>query len=215
VEKPIVITFDDGWASDTRYAAPILDRLGWRSEHFVTVDWIGRSGFMSWAALTELMASNRGIHSHTMTHADLDRMGAAELQRELALSKSILESALGRVVDFLALPGGTGAAAPVVQLARSLGYLGICTSKIGVNRPGADPYWLRRITVTANTSLDMLLRWVDGADLLHSKLQQAALRRVRGLLGSHLYESLKEALLRRLVMTRTRSARASRRGQAS
>src|SRR5262245_42140339 len=45
LQKPIVLTFDDGWASDWRIAVPVLQRLGWRAEFFVTVEWLGRPGF--------------------------------------------------------------------------------------------------------------------------------------------------------------------------
>src|SRR5437764_11114290 len=51
VAKPVVITFDDGYLSDCSIAREVLDRLGWRSEHFVTTDWIGRPGFMTWQHL--------------------------------------------------------------------------------------------------------------------------------------------------------------------
>jgi peptidoglycan/xylan/chitin deacetylase (PgdA/CDA1 family) len=193
--KPIVISFDDGWASDHHYARPILDRLGWPSEHFVTVGWIGTDAFVSWNDLRELADAGAGLHSHSLTHPNLDRLSSSEVRDELAGSKARLEQRLPRPVEFLALPGGTGASAAVRDIAREVGYRGICTSRVGLNVPGGtDPYALRRIPVTRHTSLSSLLAWADGG-LDRLALRRETLRLTRAIIPRAVYDYVTERVL--------------------
>lgn len=193
--KPIVLTFDDGWASDWRIAVPILQRLGWRAELFVTVNWIGRPGFMTWEEVREAAAAGMGIQSHSLSHADLDRISGVQLRSELATSKGILEQRVGRAVKFFALPGGTGRMSSIIQLARAAGYGGLCTSQVGLNQLGVDPFRLRRIPITRTTSSDTLEAWVQGKGLSSLALQRTVSRFARRCLGPTLYERVKEAVL--------------------
>ena len=193
--KPIVLTFDDGWASDWRVAVPILRRLGWRAELFVTVDWIGRPGFMTWEEVGEAAAAGMGIQSHSLSHPDLAQISSVQLRSELAASKAILEQRLGRAVEFFALPGGTGRMANLIQLARTAGYCGLCTSQVGLNQPGMDPFRLRRIPITRMTSYATLEAWVQGKGLSSLALRRTVSRFARRCLGPTLYDRVKETIL--------------------
>ena len=193
--KPIVLTFDDGWASDWRIAVPVLRRLGWRAELFVTVDWVGRPGFMTWEEVRAAAAAGMGIHSHSLSHPDLERISTAQLQAELAASKEILEQRVGRAVEFFALPGGTGRLSRLIRLARTAGYRGLCTSQVGLNRPGLDPFRLRRIPVTRTTSAATLEAWVQGKGLSALAWRRTMSRFARRCLGPTLYERVKAAAL--------------------
>jgi peptidoglycan/xylan/chitin deacetylase (PgdA/CDA1 family) len=196
VPRPIVITFDDGHASDHAHALPLLRRLGWRSEHFLTAGRVGARGFLDWAQVADLVRAGMGIHSHSLTHPDLDALAPDALERELRESKRLLEQHAGRPVEILALPGGSGATAAVTELARAAGYRGICTSAVGLNEPGAAPYALRRIPITADTTPAQLLAWARGAGLARLALTRGALRATRRVMGAGRYERLKEGLLR-------------------
>jgi peptidoglycan/xylan/chitin deacetylase (PgdA/CDA1 family) len=193
VQKPIVVTFDDGWVSDADLARPILDGLGWRSEHFIIVDWVGAPHFMDWQQIRALSRSGHGVHSHTMTHSHLDRLSLAERRCELELSKIRLEARLERTVDFLALPGGHGMSTPLGRLAHACGYRGICTSMVGLNR--RSDYWLRRILLTDRATARDVVELASGSGLTRMRLQQATLRIARRALGARRYDVLREALL--------------------
>jgi peptidoglycan/xylan/chitin deacetylase (PgdA/CDA1 family) len=193
--RPIVLTFDDGWASDWRLAVPILQRLGWQAELFVTVGWIDRPGFMTWAEVREAAAAGMSVQSHSLSHPDLDDLSDDQLRTELVTSKAILEQRLGRAVEFFALPGGTGRMARVVRLARAAGYRGLCTSRVGLNRLEANPFSLRRIPITCATSRATLETWVQGKGLSSLALRCTLSRIARRYLGSTLYHRLKEKLL--------------------
>lgn len=190
--KPLILTFDDGWASDWRIAVPLLQRLGWRAELFVTAGWIGRPGFMTWEEVRAAAAVGMGIQSHSLTHPDLDRIPSDQIRYELEASKGLLQERLGRVVDFFALPGGSGRTPEVVRLARAAGYRGLCTSRVGLNFPCVDPFTWRRIPITSTTTLTTLEAWVRGKGLTVLAWRRSLFRLVRRCLGPMLYERVKE-----------------------
>ncbi len=193
VPRPIVLTFDDGRVSDVHLARPILDRLGWRSEHFITVGWVGMPGFMDWTQIRALAASGHGVYSHTMTHTPLDCLSKAELFSEIALSKERLEAGLNRPVEFLALPGGHGISRALERLARATGYRGICTSTVGLNVRG--DYLLRRIRITDRATAGDVMQWISGSGLGRVRLRHVTFSTARRILGAHRYDILREALL--------------------
>lgn len=91
-EKPVVLTFDDGYADNWIYAYPILKRYGHRAAVWMSVDfvdprseprptledvWSGRlresdldpRGYLSWAEMKCMIESGHiEIQSHAMTH---------------------------------------------------------------------------------------------------------------------------------------------------
>jgi peptidoglycan/xylan/chitin deacetylase (PgdA/CDA1 family) len=70
------------------------------------------------------------VGSHGLDHRLLDDLPEAELVRQLQQSRDILEDRLGRPVEWLSLPGGTGGAR-AVALARGLGYRLVFGSRPG------------------------------------------------------------------------------------
>src|SRR5581483_6214367 len=83
--KPIVLTFDDGYPGDWRYALPIL-----RARRFVGVLNL-QIGNLVPLHVRELVRAGWEIASHTFTHPDLTTVGAAQLTREVAGSRRWLE----------------------------------------------------------------------------------------------------------------------------
>jgi len=53
--KKVVITFDDGCATDVEAAAPVLCELNFSATFYVTAGFLGRRGFMTAAQLRELL----------------------------------------------------------------------------------------------------------------------------------------------------------------
>jgi peptidoglycan/xylan/chitin deacetylase (PgdA/CDA1 family) len=194
--KPVILTFDDGWASDWQIAAPILHDLGWQADLFLIVNKIGAAGYMTWGEVRQAAAVGISIHSHSLTHCDLSRLSPTRLCTEVAMSKTILQQRLGHTVDFFALPYGAGAMKPVEHAVQAAGYRGLCTSQVGVNAPGANLFRLRRIPVTRTTSCARLEAWVQGQGLSHLALRQMVSRSIARTLGTGLYGWMKEYVLR-------------------
>jgi len=57
--RPILITFDDGFASSFTVADPILTRYGWNATAYIITGAIGTPGRLSWAQLRHMQATGR------------------------------------------------------------------------------------------------------------------------------------------------------------
>lgn len=115
----VAITFDDGFESVYRIAAPLLSRYGFAATVFLvpafcgqTNAWPGQPGsvptypLMSWAQIGELDRSGIEFGSHTMYHGRLDRLAPEEVAQELSDSKARIEDRLGHGIQHFAYPYG-------------------------------------------------------------------------------------------------------------
>ncbi|MGA2992556.1 MAG: polysaccharide deacetylase family protein [Candidatus Korobacteraceae bacterium] len=179
-EKPIVITFDDAYASITDYALPILQSHGFRATVFVVSGLIG--GASEWDAHTwrplPLMdaeqirawaASGIEFGSHSRNHCDLTTLTESDLLRETATSQDELASIVGSPIMSFAYPYGSHnkAIRQIVSQKYSLAF----TVVKGVVTPDIDPMLCCRIEVLPNYSplrVGLYLRLASSARLLRS-----------------------------------------------
>lgn len=143
-------------SDEDRFRAHVEERAG------VTVDEpaLARALFMSWDDARALAAAGMGVGSHGHRHLELARLSEKEQRDELAQSKRILESELGRAIAALAYPYGWPGTfdATTRRLTSEEGYRIAFASTEGVNRPGSiDRFAVRRIGVGFADS-PMLLR---------------------------------------------------------
>ncbi len=114
--KPVVLTVDDGWESVYTYMYPIIKKLNIPVTLFIYPGSIStEKHYLSWEQLKEL--KNTGlfdIQGHTYSHPNFKiakrRLSPAAyekyVQKELILSKTILENKMGSRVTLLAWPFG-------------------------------------------------------------------------------------------------------------
>lgn len=105
-EKSVLISFDDGYADNYKYAYPVLREEQVPGTFFVVSGSIGKENRMTAAQLREMSANGMKIGSHTVNHENLTGMNAREIDFELRQSKEVLEKILGEPVCALAYPGG-------------------------------------------------------------------------------------------------------------
>jgi glycosyltransferase involved in cell wall biosynthesis/peptidoglycan/xylan/chitin deacetylase (PgdA/CDA1 family) len=117
-DSAVLLTFDDGYASLQKYAAPVLERRGIPASVFPVSDQVG--GCNAWdvaagaatlplldtAQLQQLSERGWSIGAHTRTHAHLPQLSPAALRRELEDSLHELEQMGLPVVPVLAYPYG-------------------------------------------------------------------------------------------------------------
>jgi peptidoglycan/xylan/chitin deacetylase (PgdA/CDA1 family) len=86
--KVVMINFDDGRKSQLIYAKPILDKYGFKASFFLICARVGtQPSWMSWQDIAGLKKDSMDIESHTMTHANLNKLPANALNYEIAGSK--------------------------------------------------------------------------------------------------------------------------------
>lgn len=104
--RPVVLTFDDGWQNQFKFAFPVLRRLGLPATFFVFTSVIDRDAKnMTWAELRRMQAAGMEIGSHTRTHPMLpdDHRGLAW---EVDSSRVDIRRHLGTTPRFFAYPFG-------------------------------------------------------------------------------------------------------------
>jgi peptidoglycan/xylan/chitin deacetylase (PgdA/CDA1 family) len=159
-ERPVVLTFDDGFADFHSRALPLLLRHGFTATVFVTTGWIadarrpavGRPGpMLSWSQIAEAASAGVEIGAHSHTHPELDQLAEDRLRFELKHSKALLEDRLGRPVPGLAYPFGYSNA-QVRRAAREAGHQYACAVANTAVGPRWDAMALPRLTVRRSTS---------------------------------------------------------------
>ncbi|MEI8174994.1 MAG: polysaccharide deacetylase family protein [bacterium] len=123
--KAMVLTFDDGWKTQYKYAVPILEKYGFTATFFIVSDYasLNYGAFMNIDELKVLIANGFDIGSHTKTHPVLSRISSEKAVIELTESKKTLEDALGIKITTLAYPYYVSGKT-IRDLAESAGYSG-------------------------------------------------------------------------------------------
>jgi peptidoglycan/xylan/chitin deacetylase (PgdA/CDA1 family) len=135
--KPVLITFDDGYANNYEEAFPLLKNFGMKGNIFLVYETIGKDNvwhepetesrikMLTKEQILEMQESGLvEFGSHTMRHRNLSRAESQDVVWEVTESKKRLTELLGREVTAFAYPYGSGAYQPKVrQAAREAGYL--------------------------------------------------------------------------------------------
>jgi peptidoglycan/xylan/chitin deacetylase (PgdA/CDA1 family) len=104
-KKPIVLTFDDGDPSLWLIVHPMLQEFEVKATYFIYLDrYADHSKFWNWVRKTPASIE---IASHSLSHADLKKISAEKLHRELFLSKLKLEKLANRKIFTFAWPYGS------------------------------------------------------------------------------------------------------------
>jgi peptidoglycan/xylan/chitin deacetylase (PgdA/CDA1 family) len=144
--KPVVLSFDDGYRSDTTVALPVLRAHRWPGVLNLEVAnlkpvWGARPG-----EVRRLIAAGWEIDAHTLTHPDLTTLGATELWRQVEGSRAAIRLEFHVPVSFFCYPSGRYDQA-VEDAVRRAGFLGATTTSEGLWSAHGDPFALERIRV--------------------------------------------------------------------
>lgn len=152
-DKPVVITFDDGYKDNLTAAYPILKRLGFRATLFVVAHFVGNPNYLSWDDLLTMEESGVfDVESHGMDHVDFTALSPAQLGRQLRDSKAAIEEHLHKRVYALCYPSGRYNGA-VIAAAREAGYVVAVTTQPGWAAPLQGLYSLHRVRISGGQSL--------------------------------------------------------------
>lgn len=183
-DKPVILTFDDGYRNNFTEAFPILKEYGFRGALFLVCETLGKKNlwhdpasedFQEMLAdeeIREMQKAGWEIGSHTLSHKNLGnlwRLGEQkEVQREIKESREILKKRFGEAPIVFSYPYGEGADEPEIQnLVKESGYAFACGIHQGKARPEREPFALRRILMRGDdTGLDFRLNLRSGRSRL-------------------------------------------------
>lgn len=141
--RPIILTFDDGFADWRTFVLPQLQKRRMVAEFYVVLANVGRS--ISWDDVKTLAKARMGIGSHDVQHiqlaAGVPTASAASMRYQVTESKRQLEARTGVTVDSLAYVGG-GYNDTLMQIVHDAGYLTARSIERGVQQSPAIRYHL-------------------------------------------------------------------------
>lgn len=153
IEKPVMLTFDDGYDNNYTELFPLLKKFNFKATVFVITGEIGKTNYMKKEQIKEMSASGLvSIQSHTLTHPKLGEIGTDQLDKELRLSKLALARITGKEPFVLCYPVGSysGTSIEYTQKYYSFGIL----MNGGMYTTGThDLYHIPRFYVSRNTDI--------------------------------------------------------------
>ena len=171
--RPLLITFDDGFADFYDTALPALRERALRATLYVPTALLRGSpervrlrslgdSLLEWSQLRPLREAGVEIGAHSHTHPHLDTLSAAAAKEEIVHSKALLEDELGTEVESFAYPNGYSS--PTVRrLVAEAGFRSACAVKNAFSSPADDVFALARLTLTAAMPLSGFRAWLAGA----------------------------------------------------
>lgn len=174
-QRPLLITFDDGFA-DFAEAASMLVARDLPCTLYVTTGalrgrgprWAPRGGtvlppapMLNWSQLAELAEQGVEIGAHTHTHPQLDVLRRAVAAEEIRQCKHLLEEVLGQEVPSFAYPHGFHSAA-VRRSVREAGYTSACAVMNALSSDADSIFSLARLMVRTDTTREEIAAWLAG-----------------------------------------------------
>lgn len=156
-EKPVVITFDDGYSDNYTQAFPIMQKYQFSGTVFMVSSFVNGQGFLTGEQLQQLQAAGWVIGGHTKNHTNLTTVSSDSVHEELKTSREFLEGLLGQPLKYFAYPFN-GYNATIEKAVRNDGYVMAFTTERGWANQKTDPFLLRRVYCYANMGMKEFAR---------------------------------------------------------
>ncbi len=145
-EKPVILTFDDGYVDNYTTLLPLLEERGMKATVYMVTNSIGRKGYLSWNQLREMQERGIELGSHTANHQPLTSLDREKQAEEMKLSKLLMEwNGLKTIFTFSYPNGAYDEGMP--ELLKENEYLTAVTGDGGFNTFKTNPYLLQRTNI--------------------------------------------------------------------
>ena len=171
--ETVAVTYDDAYLSYPDLALPVMEKLNIPSTLFVPAGLIGK-----WNTWDQEIAEEKlyildkqeiqalaehelvEIGSHGMDHRSMGKLEGDDLEKEVALSREILENVTGGQIFLFSFPYGQmwDFSPQAIKLLIKHGYQAACSTRYGRKNKLSDLYQLKRIEVTPGDSLESFAR---------------------------------------------------------
>ena len=145
-EKPIVLTFDDGYADNYTTMLPILEAHSMTAVVYVITNEIGKKNYLTFDQLKDMQRRGIEIGSHTADHLPLTSLDETTRLKQIHESKIFLEWGGLQTIYSLSYPNGAFNS-EIVEILRQSEYLTAVTGEAGLNTLTTNPYELYRVHI--------------------------------------------------------------------
>jgi peptidoglycan/xylan/chitin deacetylase (PgdA/CDA1 family) len=165
-QRPVLVTFDDGFLDTLTVAAPLLAERGMSMTAYVTTGVVGGTSpggdpMLSWSQTAELAASGAEIGGHSHTHPELDTLPVTALREETAGCRARLQDSTGLPINSFAYPFGYSDPR-VRRVVQDAGFTSACSVKNALSAPHDPPFGISRLMVMSTTGDDDVVSWLSG-----------------------------------------------------
>lgn len=150
--KPVILTFDDGYRDMYTTALPVLHAHEFKAVSYLVSGFLNSPRYLTDEMVLEMEAEGIEIGAHTVSHADLTRISASNLQHEVFDSKSELEGLVGHPVLDFCYPSGKFNDA-VIRTVQEAGFQTATTELPGLVHSARDRFTWTRVRVNGGESL--------------------------------------------------------------
>lgn len=145
-EKPVVLTFDDGYRTMYTEVMPRLKEAGFAGTFFVIPAARWSDWSMDESMFVEMVNNGMELGSHTYSHVELDTLSRSDAADELTSSREVIGQLTGQEVVSICYPAGCYNDT-VLEEAEKAGYSIGVTTEPGVSEQSQGIYSLCRLRI--------------------------------------------------------------------
>lgn len=154
--KPVILTFDDGYDNFFINAYPEIKKRNMKAVANIIVNNIDKPGYMTVEQIIEISNNNIEIGSHTISHPDLSVAKETKTINEISESKARLETIISKQIISFCYPSGKFNENTKL-ITQEAGYVFATSTKTGLSKFD-DPFALNRYRVNDNTRINSWLK---------------------------------------------------------
>ncbi len=160
--KPVILTFDDGWEDVYNIAFPIAKELNMKFCMYIIIDLIGTPGYCTLDELKEMKDSGLvELDSHTLSHPYLNELSADEIENELVNSKKFLKDNLDVDSKVICYPSGRQNSTVLDIASKNYKYGLLMDGGVFNYSSKSNLYLIPRIYAMRSMSLDTFINYCE------------------------------------------------------
>lgn len=146
-KRPVVITFDDGYANNYTSAFPSLKNHKLKATFFVITDGVDNGYYMSSDNLKEMQEAGMSIENHTANHLELNNLSKTDAYESIKRAQDYLRNVIGSDGNYLCYPVGKYND-ETIQIEEELGIKAAVTTQGGFASINDGLHTLKRVRIS-------------------------------------------------------------------
>lgn len=157
LQKPIILTFDDGYDDAYTSVFPELRRRDMVATFYIATGFVGRPGYVTWDQIREMQNAGMEIGAHTISHVDLAASRLFTQRKQILGSILSIDHEVAVHTTSFAYPSGKYTHSTIGILESSHLLYGV-TVQHGIAHQNSNPLTLPRIRMSEDSDLFTILR---------------------------------------------------------